>query len=61
MKTTEDFYNDRLGAMRVLEEYWQSLGYKTSVYTYSNGQYVCAVVVDDGGEEQKFIALFERV
>lgn len=61
MKTADDFYNDTLSAMRVMEEYWQSLGYTTAVYTTINGDDVCSVVVDDEGEEQEFIAVFERV
>lgn len=61
MKTVEEFYNDTLGAMRVMEGYWHDKGYDVSVYTNIEGNEVCSVVVDDGGEEQEFIATFERV
>lgn len=65
MKTREDFYNDTLGAMRAMEEYWHNKGYQVSVYTNINGDDVCSVVIDEGGEEEhneaEYIAVFERV
>lgn len=65
MKTTKDFYNDTWGAMQVMKEYWRNKGYKVAVFTNINGDDVCSVTVDDGGDdeyyEQEFIAVFERI
>lgn len=61
MKTREEFYNDTLGAMRALEQYWHDKGYEVSVFTDIAGEYVCSVAVEDEGEEVEYIATFDRV